>query len=704
MISSSSATKLKRSFGPLVNHPIFLGSLVLKIIMIGLVLPKTQSEWFIPFITQTVAQPFPDPWSVYLSQGGSLSSFPYGIVMYVVYVPLTGLGYALNNLFHIQWLAKVGFGLTSLALDLGILMSLALLLKTFPKTLFLATYWCSPIVIYIAYWHGQVDLLPIFLLVLGIYLLESYRPILSGVAIGLAISSKFSVLIAVPFLLVYLYRNNRLRNDTIRVGTSILVTATLTFVPFLLSDAFVQMTVLTKETARLFQVSLSYGDSLQFFLLPPVYMLVLYLTWRIERITLDLFIISVGLGFFSTLLMLPPASGWFMWVVPFLVWYQIKAKQNYLWLTFLFYGAYVCYSLAYSTGATIPSLQIDLSRPFLLDTRVDSARVQSLSFTVLNSIALLLCIRMYIFGVRRNGYYRASRKPMAIGISGDSGAGKDTLVDALVDVLGDRGVTSISGDDYHKWERHHPMWSTKTHLDPHANDLSKLTQDVSILLDGASVKKRIYNHQNGKFTPPISSKPKDFLIVSGLHTLYLHRLREHLDLKIFLDTDDELRFFWKTHRDLAERNYANGSVSLALAQRIEDSQKFIRSQEKYAELIFKLAPLSPIDVSDRQRSPRLKLVVKMANGFFHEELIRHLIALCGMQVDIEQSEDLEFIDITIEGDVSSEDISTIAPLIIPNLNDLVARIPLWAGGYIGIMQLVILAHVADVLHRGRRLS
>ncbi len=115
-------------------------------------------------------------------------------------------------------------------------------------------------------------------------------------------------------------------------------------------------------------------------------------------------------------------------------------------------------------------------------------------------------------------------------------------------------------------------------------------------------------------------------------------------------------------------------------------------------------PNSLLQNNSNASSPRLKLLVTMASGFFHEELIRHLIALCGMHVDVEQSSNLDFIDMCIEGDFDREDASQIASLMIPNLEDLVIDFSGWEGGPNGVIQLITLIHISDLLHRNCELS
>ena len=89
----------------------------------------------------------------------------------------------------------------------------------------------------------------------------------------------------------------------------------------------------------------------------------------------------------------------------------------------------------------------------------------------------------------------------------------------------------------------------------------------------------------------------------------------------------------------------------------------------------------------------------MANGFFHEELIRSLISLCGMYVDVEQTSFSDDVYLCIEGEATKEDIAQIANILIPNLEDLLICNPSWENGYRGIIQLIILVHISNLLYR-----
>ena len=86
----------------------------------------------------------------------------------------------------------------------------------------------------------------------------------------------------------------------------------------------------------------------------------------------------------------------------------------------------------------------------------------SLLHTIMVATGIILAMRILRETVSRNDYFRLSRKPFAIGISGDSGSGKDILSEAIQGLFGKHSVTTLSGDDYHLWDRQKPIWQVNT--------------------------------------------------------------------------------------------------------------------------------------------------------------------------------------------------------------------------------------------------
>jgi uridine kinase len=335
------------------------------------------------------------------------------------------------------------------------------------------------------------------------------------------------------------------------------------------------------------------------------------------------------------------------------------------------------------------------------DAHLINTRLISLTHTALVATGIVLAIRIWRETVIRNDFFRLSRKTFVIGVAGDSGAGKDTFANAIAGLFGSHSVAAISGDDYHLWDRHQPMWQVMTHINPAANDLESFATNLVSLTDGRSIQACHYDHDTGKMSRPFKVKSNDIIIASGLHALYLPILRECYDLSIYLDIDEDLRTYFKVQRDVNKRGYTIERVLDALAKRKPDSEKFIRPQAAFADLIFSLRPIhsSSLANASEQNPPRLKLVVKSRHGFNELSLKRVLIGVCGLHVDMSTNADVSEVEISIEGEASAEDIRMAAQLVCPQIFEFLDLQPQWQNGVLGLMQLVTLSHINQALTR-----
>ena len=192
-------------------------------------------------------------------------------------------------------------------------------------------------------------------------------------------------------------------------------------------------------------------------------------------------------------------------------------------------------------------------------------------------------------------------------------------------------------------------------------------------------------------------KSRDYLCVMGMHSFSIKRLRDKLDLKIFIQIEDDLKESFITKKDINKflsENNEKDKIQI---------HNYIENQIKFSDLAFRFAAVNTSSVKDiklENKNPKLKLYVKMANGFFHEELVHSLIGLCGMHIDVEYSRDLDYISLCIEGDANKEDIEQIANLLIPNLEDIVIYEPKWESGYNGLIQVITLVHISNILYQG----
>ena len=172
-----------------------------------------------------------------------------------------------------------------------------------------------------------------------------------------------------------------------------------------------------------------------------------------------------------------------------------------------------------------------------------------------------------------------------IAIAGDSGSGKSTLSALIRPLFLFDKVLEYETDRYHKWERGDVHWDTTTHLHPDANHLEKLEDDTFNLKLGNTVLAVDYDHTTGKFTPPSVVEPQQNILRCGLHTLYTQQLRDLSDLKIYLDTSDDLKIAWKVRRDTSARNQSADQVRAKIATRKADYAAHVEPQREHADII-----------------------------------------------------------------------------------------------------------------------
>ena len=674
-------------------HPLFFVGLAIRIVLIAVLAPRAISDWYVPFMEFSTSRLMFDPWSAWLANGGVPAAFPYGYAMWALFLPLS-LGAKLLGL-HLQY----GYLATLLIADLLLLL---LLHRFLPgrQRLLLVAYWLSPIVILASYGFGLNDLVPALLLMLSLYFVRSVRLIHAGAICAAAISAKLSMVLALPLLGIYLFNNRAMRQYLPEFTSSFLICFGILEIPFLLSDGGVKMLLGNPEIGKVFSLAFSLGGAVSIYVVPLAYLVMLYMAWRVRRLNFELFQATTGMAFLLIVLLTPASPGWFVWSIPFLVLYQAMSGRVAIALSWTFSGLYVLGILIDGPLRLAGGGSLDLAETLSIAEGA-GAHTVSLLHTAMVAVGAILAIRIWREAISWNDYFRLSRKPFVIGVAGDSGAGKDTFADAIAGLFGGHSVSKLSGDDYHLWDRQKPMWQVMTHLNPMANDLEAYCNDLVALADGKSIQSRHYDHQSGRMGKPCRIRSNDFIIASGLHALYLPMLRKCYDLSIYLDIDEDLRRYFKLKRDVRQRGHAVESVLSLIEKRVPDSERFIRPQSAYADLILSLQPIHPkaLTVVDDARPLRLKLSVCSRHGLNELSLTRVLIGVCGLHVDMTVSGHGSEVLMTIEGDTTAADVALAARLLCPRILEFLDVEPQWQDGVVGLMQLITLSHVSQALTR-----
>jgi len=213
---------------------------------------------------------------------------------------------------------------------------------------------------------------------------------------------------------------------------------------------------------------------------------------------------------------------------------------------------------------------------------VNFAQIEIVAYILPAEITLLAMITMdlvefYIHDTRRLNY--------VIGIAGDSGSGKTTLARFFKSHLDTDRSVYIEADGLHKWERGDSNWNLYTHLNPKANELHKQLDMVEKLKMHQVAFGRDYEHSNGTFSKEYVIRPKEYIVLIGLHPWYLPKMREVIDLKIFLATDEILRRHWKILRDVIERGHSKEKVVEQIERRVEDAGLFVNPQRDTSDIV-----------------------------------------------------------------------------------------------------------------------
>src|SRR5262245_35112251 len=248
----------------LVRSPVFWAVLVLKVAAGSVLASAYLRDLFAPFVDYFVESGFANPWEHFAGLGQT-RQFPYPPVMLdALAVP--------RLLFGPHLLA---YRLPLIAADVGVALLLA---SWFPQRvrLVLLTYWCSPLVFYIQYWHGQLDLLPTALLMVSFYFLRRRRELAFAAVLGLALATKSHLWVAVPFLAVYLNKQFGGRAALGALGLAALI-ALAAQMPYLASPAYRQMVYGSDEQLRVLALRIPLGRDGPDLLLAPLALALLWL-------------------------------------------------------------------------------------------------------------------------------------------------------------------------------------------------------------------------------------------------------------------------------------------------------------------------------------------------------------------------------------------------------------------------------------------
>lgn len=182
-----------------------------------------------------------------------------------------------------------------------------------------------------------------------------------------------------------------------------------------------------------------------------------------------------------------------------------------------------------------------------------------------------------------------SSSAFVIGICGGTGSGKTTITNRLSRELADSGVLVLQQDHYYKDLSHLPIEerSQRNFDHPNALDTELFIEHVKKLKEGKSIERPVYDftqHRRVHETVRLESQPA--ILVEGILIFENEALRNLMDIKIFVDTDADLRFIRRLARDIRDRGRTLESVVEQYQKTVRPMHlEFVEPSKRYADII-----------------------------------------------------------------------------------------------------------------------
>lgn len=178
---------------------------------------------------------------------------------------------------------------------------------------------------------------------------------------------------------------------------------------------------------------------------------------------------------------------------------------------------------------------------------------------------------------------------IVIGIAGGTGSGKTTVVKRIVESFPKNEVVLLPQDSYYKDSSNVPIELRKRiNFDhPDAFDWDLLSEQLSMLRDGKAIEQPVYSYLTCTRQPEtIHIEPRNVVIIEGILALSDPKLRELMDLKIFVDADPDERLIRVIQRDVIERGRTAEEVMDRYVKVLKPMHlEFIEPAKRYADLI-----------------------------------------------------------------------------------------------------------------------
>jgi uridine kinase len=180
-------------------------------------------------------------------------------------------------------------------------------------------------------------------------------------------------------------------------------------------------------------------------------------------------------------------------------------------------------------------------------------------------------------------------KPLIIGVAGGSGSGKTTIINAIMKELVDLDIATLQHDSYYHDNTHLPLEEReKINYDhPDALETDLLVRHLKELIAGREIEMPVYDFTvHNRKKEGIIKRPARVVIVDGILIFVEKELRDLMDVRIFVNTDSDLRFIRRVKRDMRERGRTMESVISQYLKTVKPMHiAFVQPSRRYAHII-----------------------------------------------------------------------------------------------------------------------
>ncbi|MFT8410353.1 MAG: uridine kinase [Schleiferilactobacillus perolens] len=180
------------------------------------------------------------------------------------------------------------------------------------------------------------------------------------------------------------------------------------------------------------------------------------------------------------------------------------------------------------------------------------------------------------------------KKPIVIGVTGGSGSGKTTVSRAIFDQFAGHSLLMLQEDSYYKASTAPFVERRKINYDhPLAFDTDLLIAQLKQLRDYQPIDKPVYDYTiHNRSQEVVRQDPKDVIILEGILILDDPRLRDLMDIKVYVDTDDDIRLIRRIKRDMKERGRSLDSIITQYLATVRPMyHQFVEPTKRYADII-----------------------------------------------------------------------------------------------------------------------